>query len=314
LVTSQLLESGVEFVACDNFHANRLTIQILAAMAEHEGRLISERTKAGLAAARARGVVFGSKNLTPEARRLGQIAAALARATRTKAAYRDLVPTISSLRASGMSTKVIAVELNAAGQRNQYGRRWNSTAVNNLCRRENIIPLPGIFQRRTSAFREIQERGVIAAKENNEKQLATAYALALPLAREAHAQGLPRREIARILNAAQIASPREKIWRGMSVLILLRRSGLVEAYERRIHQPAPEHVAKLVAAGSAVRRRNAVAKRVPYLALIHKLLEAGYSKREVATTLNEFAYRPPRGSRWNARQLAGVLRRSQLAL
>jgi len=183
-----------------------LTIQILAAMAEHEGRLISERTKAGLAAARARGVVFGSKNLTPEARRLGQIAAALARATRTKAAYRDLVPTISSLRASGMSTKVIAVELNAAGQRNQYGRRWNSTAVNNLCRRENIIPLPGIFQRRTSAFREIQERGVIAAKENNEKQLATAYALALPLAREAHAQGLPRREIARILNAAQIAS------------------------------------------------------------------------------------------------------------
>jgi hypothetical protein len=142
-----------------------LTIQILAAMAEHEGRLISERTKAGLAAARARGVVFGSKNLTPEARRLGQIAAALARATRTKAAYRDLVPTISSLRASGMSTKVIAVELNAAGQRNQYGRRWNSTAVNNLCRRENIIPLPGIFQRRTSAFREIQERGVIAAKK-----------------------------------------------------------------------------------------------------------------------------------------------------
>jgi len=127
--------------------------------------------------------------------------------------------------------------------------------VNDLCRRENIAPLPGIFQRRTSAFREIQERGVIASKENSEKKLATAYALALPLAREAHARGLPRREIARILNAAQIASPREKIWRGISVLILLRRSGLVEAYERRIHQPTTEHVAKLVAAGSAVRRQ-----------------------------------------------------------
>jgi len=84
LVTSQLLESGVEFVACDNPHANRLTIQILAEMAEHEGRLISERIKAGLAAARARGVVFGSKNLTPEARRLGRIAGALARATRNE--------------------------------------------------------------------------------------------------------------------------------------------------------------------------------------------------------------------------------------
>ena len=44
LVTSQLLKSGVEFVACDNPHANRLTTHILAAMAEQEGRLISERT------------------------------------------------------------------------------------------------------------------------------------------------------------------------------------------------------------------------------------------------------------------------------
>ena len=51
-VTAQLLESGVECVACDNPHANRLTGQIVAAMAEHEGQLIAERTMAGLAAAR----------------------------------------------------------------------------------------------------------------------------------------------------------------------------------------------------------------------------------------------------------------------
>lgn len=75
LVTSQLLESGVEFVACDNPNANRLTIKILAAMAEHEGRLIPERTKAGLSTARERGIVLGSNDLTPEARRLGKIAA-----------------------------------------------------------------------------------------------------------------------------------------------------------------------------------------------------------------------------------------------
>ena len=41
LVTSQLIKSGIEFVACDNPHASRLTIHILAAMAEHESRLIS---------------------------------------------------------------------------------------------------------------------------------------------------------------------------------------------------------------------------------------------------------------------------------
>ena len=44
-VTAQLHKTGIEFIACDNPHANRLTIQILAVMAEHEARMISERTK-----------------------------------------------------------------------------------------------------------------------------------------------------------------------------------------------------------------------------------------------------------------------------
>ena len=46
---SRIMESGVDFVACDNPHANRLTIHILAAVAEDEARRISERTKAALA-------------------------------------------------------------------------------------------------------------------------------------------------------------------------------------------------------------------------------------------------------------------------
>src|SRR5215468_11010072 len=47
---SSLQESGVEFVACDNPHATKLTIQILAAVAEHEREAIAERTKAAMAA------------------------------------------------------------------------------------------------------------------------------------------------------------------------------------------------------------------------------------------------------------------------
>jgi DNA invertase Pin-like site-specific DNA recombinase len=55
-----LMDSGVEFVAVDNPHANKLTVHILAAVAEHEREAISERTKAALAAAKARGKRLGT--------------------------------------------------------------------------------------------------------------------------------------------------------------------------------------------------------------------------------------------------------------
>jgi DNA invertase Pin-like site-specific DNA recombinase len=54
------MDSGVEFVAVDNPHANKLTVHILAAVAEHEREAISERTKAALAAAKARGKRLGT--------------------------------------------------------------------------------------------------------------------------------------------------------------------------------------------------------------------------------------------------------------
>ena len=56
---SGLIERGVEFVAADNPHANRFTVHLLAAFAEHERDEISKRTKAGLERAKARGVKLG---------------------------------------------------------------------------------------------------------------------------------------------------------------------------------------------------------------------------------------------------------------
>jgi DNA invertase Pin-like site-specific DNA recombinase len=55
------MESGVEFVAVDFPQANRLTVHILAAVAEHEASMISARTKAALAAGKARGVELGGQ-------------------------------------------------------------------------------------------------------------------------------------------------------------------------------------------------------------------------------------------------------------
>jgi DNA invertase Pin-like site-specific DNA recombinase len=74
---SNLMESGVEFEAVDFPQANRLTIHIMAAMAEHEAKMISDRPKAALAAAKRRGVKLGGDRgaqLTAQARAAGRAA------------------------------------------------------------------------------------------------------------------------------------------------------------------------------------------------------------------------------------------------
>ena len=117
-VTSQLLESGVEFVACDNPHANRLSIQTLSVMAEHESRMISERVKAMVAIRAARGDDFRCyRKLTPEQIRMGQITAAEANRRRTGEVYADLVPIVRRLRESGDTLLSIASSLNDLGHR-----------------------------------------------------------------------------------------------------------------------------------------------------------------------------------------------------
>ena len=57
---SYLMEGGVDFVAADMPSVNRLTVHVLAAVAEHEREMISQRTKAALAAAKGRGTRLGS--------------------------------------------------------------------------------------------------------------------------------------------------------------------------------------------------------------------------------------------------------------
>ncbi len=136
-VTSLLHQSNVDFVCCDNPYANRLTIQILAAVAEDEARRISERTKAALAAFKARGGILGatrpeSRNLSIEARRRGAGASAGRRRTLMVEAYEDIAPHMYALRSSGRSLRAIAQTLNDDGHTTRRGRSWTAAQVSRV--------------------------------------------------------------------------------------------------------------------------------------------------------------------------------------
>ncbi|MBW4968367.1 recombinase family protein, partial [Pseudoalteromonas sp. CR1] len=57
---SNLMESRIEFIAADMPEAQRVTVHMMAAIAEHERGVISKRTKEALEAAKARGVRLGN--------------------------------------------------------------------------------------------------------------------------------------------------------------------------------------------------------------------------------------------------------------
>jgi DNA invertase Pin-like site-specific DNA recombinase len=133
---SALMESGVDFVACDNPHANKLTIHILAAVAEDEAERISQRTKVALAALIERGGKLGNpQNLSPEAAAKGRKVAAQARTRKADEAYADLYPLLAEKRAAGLSLQQIADFLNAEGYRTRRNREWNKVQVKHVLER-----------------------------------------------------------------------------------------------------------------------------------------------------------------------------------
>jgi DNA invertase Pin-like site-specific DNA recombinase len=133
-----LRDSGVEFVCCDNPHANRLTIGVLALVAEEEARAISARTKAALAAAKARGRVLGNPNGAAALRRAGRGntagVAALRKIADEHAAR--VAPMVAAIRAEGIASyNGIARALNERGASAPRGGRWTARSVANMLAR-----------------------------------------------------------------------------------------------------------------------------------------------------------------------------------
>jgi DNA invertase Pin-like site-specific DNA recombinase len=130
---SGLMESGVEFRACDLPDCSRFILHVMAAVAEQEARAISDRTRAALKAAKARGILLGasnaaSRNLSDEARRRGARRTAEVAAT----SYAEVSPVVQELRVGGLSLQAIALELDARGLFTRTGRPWNAVQVSRV--------------------------------------------------------------------------------------------------------------------------------------------------------------------------------------
>lgn len=123
---SGLMERGVKFCAVEFPNADPFMLHVHAAMGEHERRLISQRTKAGLERAKARGV------------KLGRNGKALAKqnAARAKAQAKELRPVIRKFRKKGLeTTRAIAAALNDQGIPSARGGQWHPQTVSLLLKR-----------------------------------------------------------------------------------------------------------------------------------------------------------------------------------
>lgn len=126
---SSLMESGVDFVACDMPTANRLTIHIMAAMAEHEASMISTRVTDALAVAKSRGTKLGTpENMTVEAQKKGNEA----QHNLFVEGYKKLVGYVKLLSESGLSLRAIANRLNSEGHKTRNNSDFTAMQVSRI--------------------------------------------------------------------------------------------------------------------------------------------------------------------------------------
>jgi DNA invertase Pin-like site-specific DNA recombinase len=130
-----LRKAGVRFVAADMPEANEMVVGIMAVVAQAERKMISARTKAALAAAKARGKRLGNPaNLRNED--AGRINGRARRTAIAQDRTRDLAPIIADIQASGASSlRQIAAGLNARSIPTARSGQWSAIQVKRVLER-----------------------------------------------------------------------------------------------------------------------------------------------------------------------------------
>jgi DNA invertase Pin-like site-specific DNA recombinase len=135
---SALMDADIQFVAVDFPDANKLTIHILAAVAEHEARMISDRTRAALQAAKVRGTVLGGFR-GRAGTRTDLTKARAVRSAKANQRALDLASTVEELRLTGANSLwSIAAGLNARGIVAARGGQWSASQVRNMIARTAV--------------------------------------------------------------------------------------------------------------------------------------------------------------------------------
>ena len=127
----EMADSSTKFVCCDMPEANNFTVGLLACLADYERQLISERTKAALSAAKAKGTRLGNPRLH-EVRNTDTSKATAARSAQTTARNREIRDVISEIQAeegSKLSSRALADRLNSAGYTTSTGGQWHHQGV-----------------------------------------------------------------------------------------------------------------------------------------------------------------------------------------
>lgn len=127
-------DSSVQFVAVDMPEANHFTVGLMACLADYERQLISERTKAALKAAKARGVKLGNPRLS-KVRPTDTKAATAARVNKAKQRNAEMLAIINEMRdneGKALSLRDLTKMLNDAGYKTSRGKEWHPTSVSRV--------------------------------------------------------------------------------------------------------------------------------------------------------------------------------------
>lgn len=143
--TVKLQNSQVKFVACDIPYANEFTIQVMAAVAQQEAKRISERTRAALAAKKARGEKLGRAAWRNWIRESDQHILEKARLVRVMNAENNVHTRVAkgyvkALRGAGMTYTEIAKRMNNEGYKSPSGRSIYPQTVKRWDELVNIDP------------------------------------------------------------------------------------------------------------------------------------------------------------------------------